>query len=301
MASLGKVLENAKTAQDANQVPIDASTPARAATTPPADVGVPAPREAPPADTLDRWMRDVIDHAESTKLGDWLRESPAFQKGVGDLRNLIDFKSNPSAWGLDSLPAHLRLTDKLNFRLPDGVFSGLKNITLPDLPHVNLPHLNLPNVHVGNWSLPAPSVPHLGGFGNAAGIGSALLWVLIIGAGVMLLWQLTKNLGPLRNAQSPTPILGPWPVDPRKVATRGQLVQAFDYLALLVLGTDVRSWNHRAIARKMLETKLPPQAVEQLAHLYEAARYTAGPEPLPLNDQTAARRYLCLLAEVPAS
>ena len=243
----------------------------------------------------------MVDHAENTKVGDWLRNSPAFQKGAGDLRSLLDFKGNPSAWGLDSLPAHLHLTDKLNFRLPNGVFSGLKSIALPDLPHVNLPHMNLPSVQLGNWSLPAPPMPHIGGFGSATGAGSALLWLLVIGAGIVLIWQLRSNLRAGRTARTQAPRLGPWPIDPRKVTTRGQLVQAFDYLALLVLGTDVRSWNHRAISRKMMERKLELDAVEQLTCLYEAARYTAGPEPLTVSDQTLARRCLCLLAEVRAS
>jgi hypothetical protein len=299
LAGLSKVLKDAQTPRAVNQVLFEA--PTGEAPMSPAGADMPLPPDAPRADKWDRWMRDLMNHAENTEFGDWLRASPAFQKGIGDFRHLIDFNSNPSAWGLDALPKHLRFPDTLNFRLGDGLLSGLKNISMPDLPRVELPHVNLPSVHLGNWSLPTPPMPNIGGMGGAASIGQGLLWILIIGVGIMLVWQVTRNLGARGPRQAKAPVLGPWPVDPRKVATRGQLIQAFDYLALLLLGTEARSWNHRAIARKMLDANLRPGAVEELAILYEHARYTRGPEPLPERARAAARAHLCLLAEVPAS
>ena len=177
---------------------------------------MPLPQDPPRAEKFDRWMREFMNHAENTKFGDWLRDSPAFQKGVGDLRNLIDFKTNPSAWGL-ALPKHIRLPNNVDFRLGDGLFNGLTNISLPNLPRVDLPHMNLPSIHLGNWSLPTPPLPNIGGVGSAAGMGKALLWILLIGVGILLLWQLTKNLGPRDATQAKAPVLGPWPVDPRQV------------------------------------------------------------------------------------
>ena len=266
--------------------------------TPPSDVANIADQPRP--DLLDRWMRDWANHAEDTKLGEWLRQSPAFQKGLGDLRTLIDFKSNPLPWGLDILPAHLRLTDNLNLGLGNGLLSGLKNFSVPELPRVSLPHMNLPHISLGNWSAPTLPLPHLGGL-SGAHVGQPLLWAVLVGAGVLLVWQVVKNIGPRSHRQTTLANLGPWPVDPAQIATRGQLIQACDYLALLMFGAEARTWNHRAIARRMLEADLQPGAVEELANLYETARYTTGPEMLDANERAAIRHHLCLLAEVPAS
>lgn len=301
LAKLSKVLKDVTIPRAAPQVPVEPPARGGDAPNPVGIADAPAQGAAPGVDRLDRWMRDFMKRAEDTKFGEWLRDSPAFQKGLDDLRNVIDFKSNPSGWGLDALPPRLRLPDNLDFKIGDGLFSGIKNISLPDLPRLDLPHLNLPSVHLGNWSLPAPPVPNIGGLGGAAGAGKALLWILLIGAGLLLVWQISKSIGPRVHIRAKASVLGPWPVDPRRVTTRSQLVQAFDYLALLRLGTEARSWHHRAIARKMLDVNLRPEAVQGLARLYEQARYTTGPEPLPAGDQTAARQNLCLLAEVPAS
>ena len=95
--------------------------------------------------------------------------------------------------------------------------------------------------------------------------------------------------------------LGPWPVDPAKVATRQDLVRAFEYLALLKLGRTARSWNHLEMAAGLAGNPGEPadkrrQAADHLAVLYERARYAPGDEPLADEDVNAARRHLCLLA-----
>ena len=77
-----------------------------------------------------------------------------------------------------------------------------------------------------------------------------------------------------------------------------ELIAAFDYLALHTLGLEVRSWNHRAIVRKLARAHGHREAAQALGELYEAARYTAGAEALSGPEQEAARRDLCLLAGV---
>ena len=87
-------------------------------------------------------------------------------------------------------------------------------------------------------------------------------------------------------------------MQPEQVTTRTELVQAFDYLALLTLGVEVKSWNHQAVARRWCE-KLPACAplAQALASLYEQARYTDGVEALPPPQRDQARQSLLRLAE----
>jgi hypothetical protein len=91
------------------------------------------------------------------------------------------------------------------------------------------------------------------------------------------------------------------------VATRQDLVRAFEYLALLVLGPAARACHHLDLAALLGERApvLNPDvrrgAASALARLYEQARYAPGDEPLGEDDLAAARRDLCLLAGVAAA
>ena len=80
------------------------------------------------------------------------------------------------------------------------------------------------------------------------------------------------------------------------ITTRTQLIAAFDYLALLLLGDEVRTWNHVAVAQRLGESAARSPAAEALARLYELARYTPGDDTLPPEAQAAARRCLATLA-----
>jgi hypothetical protein len=94
--------------------------------------------------------------------------------------------------------------------------------------------------------------------------------------------------------------LGPWPVRPEAVRTRADLVRAFEYLALLLLGPAARSWNHRDIAVALgnqggrVATRR--DAAERLAALYEHARYAPPDDVLTDAELAWARRDLSILA-----
>ena len=92
--------------------------------------------------------------------------------------------------------------------------------------------------------------------------------------------------------------LGPWPVDPAAIQTRTQLVQAFEYLSLLRLGSGARSWNHLQIAAGLGDNSDSREAADQLASLYEQARYVPGAESLSPAAAQTARRTLTVLAGV---
>jgi len=96
--------------------------------------------------------------------------------------------------------------------------------------------------------------------------------------------------------------LGPWPVRPEAVRTRDELVRAFEYLALLLLGPAARTRNHEEIAAGLGEQDVSRRAAaERLAGLYEQARYAPPDEVLPDTDLAAARADLSLLAGVAAA
>ena len=91
---------------------------------------------------------------------------------------------------------------------------------------------------------------------------------------VAVAWWVVKQYGWGRVAAAEGKALGPWPFDPTRVATPGELVQAFDYLSLLRCGMDARAWNHRAVEAHLGAVAVaPPATVHRLADLYERARY----------------------------
>src|SRR5262249_61802198 len=95
--------------------------------------------------------------------------------------------------------------------------------------------------------------------------------------------------------------LGPWPVNPARISTRAELIAAFDYLALLCLGRQARTWNHSAIGHSLASTKPEHHpAARELASLYEGARYAPEGDAPSDHALARARRDLCILAGVPA-
>jgi hypothetical protein len=92
-----------------------------------------------------------------------------------------------------------------------------------------------------------------------------------------------------------------WPVRPEAVATRGDLVRAFEYLALLLVGIEAKHRHHLELAERLGGPVDAPeddrrQAANHLAHLYELARYAPEDELLPETELAAARRNLSYLA-----
>ncbi len=278
------------------------STGITGTSSPPKGKGEPPPASVPETssaakspDVLNKWLRDWADHVDDTKVGDWLRSSPTFQKGLMDLKTLSQFDGSESLWGPGQLPEHLRWTEKINLNLGDGFLTKLNNISLPELPQANLPHVNFER-----WRVPALHLPAVGG-PRSVSILNVLLWVALIGVVVIVGWRLVSRIGSGASSDKASAVLGPWPVDPAHIATRTQLIKGFDYAALLLIGGQARSWNHQVVARALASNSAHTAAARELALLYEQARYTAGPEQLSEAQQVVARRHLCLLAGVAVS
>jgi hypothetical protein len=128
-----------------------------------------------------------------------------------------------------------------------------------------------------------------------------LLWLLIGAALVAVFWKFLTSARRRAAAADREWSLGPWPVNPAAVATREELVRAFEYLTLLCLGPTARFWNHLHIAARLGESAARRTAAAHLANLYEQARYAPPEERLPDPDLQAARRHLCFLAGVSAA
>ena len=167
------------------------------------------------------------------------------------------------------------------------------NLKLPSMR--SFPRVSLPSISAPSWTKPSlPSGPSL------AGAASSRLWLwlaLLFLAGV-LLWKWNAWFKPAEDAdQAGAWHLGPWPVAPDQVTTRGELVRAFEYLALLLLGPAARTQNHHEAAEEIgrhAETPRGQETVEQLARLYEQARYapeqTDGNVPLSRTNRPSPGR-----------
>jgi hypothetical protein len=223
------------------------------------------------------------------------------QKFVRDLAELLQKPSNAKLREkLSKSPAVTHwLQEALAKKRGDGSGAGSGSggggngdSGLPGLPDAS--QFQLPGS--GNGSA-EPLVPGLGGVGGPAGGEVAVQGLLaLLAAGIIaaVLWKLLAA----RSGAAPSTALaglGPWPVEPERVATREQLVQAFEYLAVLLLGESARTANHRDIAASLDGTPDRGRAAGELAELYETARYDPAGD-LPPPALAAARRDLCLLA-----
>jgi hypothetical protein len=166
---------------------------------------------------------------------------------------------------------------------------------LPDLaPPPGSFNLSAPSLPGGDWSL--PSLPESA---SGEGAGRLFLWIVLVAVTAVILWKGWAWQAQARRARKAAWQLGPWPVDPARVATRQDLVRAFEYLACLRLGVAALVRHHLDLAAGLGGGAGPRQAAaDHLGRLYEQARYAPPEEPLPPADLGQARRELCLLAGV---
>jgi hypothetical protein len=138
--------------------------------------------------------------------------------------------------------------------------------------------------------------------GAMSGEGSWLSVVLfaVVAGGALVVWRFWPRGEAAAAGPQPLPGLGPWPVDPRLVADRADLIRAFEYLSVLVVGAGARAAHHLAIADALRTATGSGDAAEPLARGYALARYTPAADPLPPGTIAEARGHLCRLAGVAA-
>jgi hypothetical protein len=224
---------------------------------------------------LDRWVDSPSGRSWTNTFKDWAKRAAEQPRNPAVTEPLRRFRS--------VLP-----------RLSDYFPRGTPRITAPNLPR-------LPRV-----SAALPSAPNVSG-GALAGAGRILLWGILLGAIAFLVWQSASWWKRHREALAAAGWrLGPWPVQPGAVSTRGDLVRAFEYLALLCLGPAARTCHHLELGQRIgnqpaVDADRHRDAAHELARLYEQARYTPDEEPLSAEDLARARRDLSYLAGVPAA
>ncbi|QJW93474.1 hypothetical protein [Frigoriglobus tundricola] len=121
-----------------------------------------------------------------------------------------------------------------------------------------------------------------------------VLVALIVAA---LVWWKWDALVPPTRAAVVANGPGEWPIDPRQINTREDVVKAFEFLSVLICGPEAKTWTHSTIADEL--TALAATRGEtalKLARLYELARYAPLDEPLTRVELIEARRLVCDLA-----
>jgi hypothetical protein len=260
------------------------------------DRPLPTPGQEEKAAKFEKRLRDAADRFGRIDPG--LKQSDAFKKLSLELNHAftprgdhplgLPGKGKDPTEALGSLGKSLQL-DRLTKDVPKLDRSWLPSLSgkwQPKLPSVGEP--NTP-------SLPSPGAVGAGTNGLGLFLSLALGVVLAVVVLRLLGWN-RERLARLREGRG---VLGPWPVNPAGVRTRDELVKAFEYLSLLLLGPDARHWHHLEIAGRLGsrgKTPEAPHAAAELAGLYEHARYAPPDEVLPDAELAAARRDLCLLA-----
>ncbi len=125
-----------------------------------------------------------------------------------------------------------------------------------------------------------------------------LLLIILAIVAAILVWRKWDTLIMQRPATRAT-TESDWPIDPRTINSREDVVRAFEYLSVLLCGQEAKTWTHSTIAEALVtlaQTHVEPAL--KLARLYELARYAPLDEPLSRVELLEARRLVCELAGV---
>jgi hypothetical protein len=291
-----------------------ASPTDRDATIPEPPPSAESPDEAQANSVLGRWLLQAANHVKD--LDPSLRNSPALRNALRELGRKIEgaderWKAlDRSANAVADKWARLGQALPLDRLLPEKGLSWPRSLTPESLPNWHWPQVR--SRTGGSASLRTPPTVQITEGAGWRTLGMlAILVVLALVVQRILARARAGRLGEEADGWK----LGPWPVDPKAVRTREELIRAFEYLSVLRLGPAARHWHHLAIAaglgqfsRKAVSTRgwgdawsERRRAAEQLAFLYERARYAPPGEPLPETALATAQRDLCLLAGVPVS
>jgi hypothetical protein len=267
----------------------------------------PRPADRPPtpprSETAEadrrRWASRLAEWSDKLSrdgMSGPLRDSPAIRDLVRELSDSAAnaLRSSGSADGLDTqLAAMEERWRAARDWLPQELPESLRSMNWPDVSNVPRPNWHVPTMEVSPPAFSAPRFSASGvDLGTAANVLLAVIGVVVVAA---VVWRLRG--GSLAADAAGRRPLGPWPLDPSRVATREELIRAFEHLTLLRCGEPARAWHHRAIAAYLGGPEAERRdAAERLAQLYEQARY--APAALSEPDWTAARGPLTLLAGV---
>jgi hypothetical protein len=142
------------------------------------------------------------------------------------------------------------------------------------------------------------------GFGGLGGLGGGGSWLpvailaALLLAGLGIWWWLARSTSADSSAGAGA-ALGAWPLDPKSITSREDVVKAFEYLSVLICGPAAKVWTHGTIASALSHLAVShEETAMKLARLYELARYAPFNEPLSRHEIIEARSLVCDLAGV---
>jgi hypothetical protein len=256
------------------------------------------PSQAPESSSQAQNQNSTMTQRVLRWLDPALRSSPALRRAVRELGKETDeddprwHRLSEGAERIRDQAAHYANEWGLERLLPNGKLGWPQSLTPSTLPGARL---------LGGGSSGGGSAGGGAPTGGMPGGGSEGFQVLLTAGGVFalafLLWRMFGKGSVKRQAAAWVP--GPWPVAPDAVASREDLIRAFEYLSLRTLGQQARTWNHVAIGGRLGDPEAPEgrqRAAQELVSLYEQARYAPLSDELPEGAFEAARRDLTLLA-----
>jgi hypothetical protein len=266
----------------------------------PSPDGPPEPVPGPSEDARQvQSTRQLLQLAQRLDgLSGTMNDSPAFRQTMRDLgRMTLTADAHLGDRTLDGQFDRWNRWANQGNNWFNGRRSGFPALDLPKMAALRVPSLNL---SVGG--VPRMGMPSGTSVAGSPGLGQGLVWAAVLVGIAVLLWKILGRFGPLTPQRSADAWrLGPWPVDPKAVASRAEMIRAFEYLSLLRLGRPALHWNHREIADRLgTEDADRRRAAGEIAGLYERARYAPGDEPLSDEALATFRRDLCFLAGVSA-
>ncbi|HEV3203005.1 MAG TPA: hypothetical protein VGY77_01420 [Gemmataceae bacterium] len=257
-------------------------------------------------DDSGKEMNGASSHSRGV-VAEWLlkqlEKSPELQEFARDFRR--DFHNRDrlplGSWG-DSWGDNL--AQMVGPILPkseiwmEKILPQIRDIPLPSFGGLRLPEIKAPPLP--SMEMPVLGVPDISS--PKTGMGLLLVPVLVIFA--VVVWKVMQKINrhkaggeKLPRRQSLESLLGPWSVSPSALRTKEDLIRAFEYLSLMKLGPEARSWNHREIARELGGIhEERRRAAGHLAGLYEQARYAPDVGPIPTDAMQIARHELAFLA-----
>lgn len=143
----------------------------------------------------------------------------------------------------------------------------------------------------GSGSAPSASGVGLEGGGSALAVIAGIVGALVLGVLLFRKWRLDREL---RAGAGGTVRAD---IDFDAIRSREELVKVFDAVSLGRCGEEARNWNHRVIAEQIAETQ-PAHAdpADEVAGLYERARYAPQEEDLTAGEFATARQDLRVIA-----
>ncbi len=287
---------------------------------PPPDPDRPFPKDNPLGERKETPEQAAKTKAVETATNLWERNVGPIDESPAVKRAIIDLVSDPEV--MDSLTDDKgnSLFDVLQKEMGDGetfgdwLKNGDSNFTWPKLDWSfnwgkSDRNLDLPpsrSTERSRW----PSFNRSGGSSGLDSLGSfnfggmqvpwlllLILLAIVVAVVVMLKWKTIFAGQPTMGLVSDG--LGPWPIDPRAINTREDVVKAFEYLSVMICGPAARTWTHSTIAEELaVLARTHGETATKLARLYELARYAPLDEPLTRAELLEARRLVCDLAGV---